>query len=57
MKEETVNDRKVTMTVSCPLSLFAWLKDTQRNISAFVIKAIEAAKKATVENAKQGGEQ
>ncbi len=45
MSEKDVVDRKVTMTVSCPLSLFAWLKETQRNISAFVVKAIEAAKK------------
>lgn len=35
---------KVTLTVSCPLDLFAWLKRNQRNVSAYVVQAIEAEK-------------
>jgi post-segregation antitoxin (ccd killing protein) len=35
-------ERKVTMTVSCPLELFSWLKETQRNMSVYVVRAIEA---------------
>ena len=36
--------RKVTMTISIPLSLYVWLKQSQRNCSAFVVQAIEAEK-------------
>jgi len=37
-------NRKVTMTVSCPLELYLWLKRPQRNVSAYVVQAIEALK-------------
>ncbi len=34
--------RKITMTISIPLPLYVWLKQTQRNASAYVVQAIEA---------------
>jgi len=33
--------RKTTVTFSAPLQLAAWLKRTQRNVSAFVVEAVE----------------
>ena len=32
--------RKTTVTFSAPLQLAAWLKRTQRNVSAFVVEAV-----------------
>jgi hypothetical protein len=43
-KEQVGMNTKVTMTVSCPLELHLWLKRTQRNVSAYVVQAIEALK-------------
>ena len=36
--------RKVTVTISCPLELYLWLRRTQRNMSAYVVRAVEDAK-------------
>lgn len=33
--------RKTTVTFSAPLQLAAWLKRTQRNVSAFIVEAIQ----------------
>ncbi len=33
--------RKTTVTFSAPLQLAAWLKRTQRNVSGFVVQAVE----------------
>jgi hypothetical protein len=32
---------KMTLTVSTPLPLYLWLKDSQRNVSRYVVQAIE----------------
>lgn len=32
---------KMTLTVSTPLPLYQWLKESQRNVSRFVVQAIE----------------
>ena len=42
MTEEMETTPKVTLTVSCPLDLYVWLKRTQRNVSAYVVQAIKA---------------
>ncbi len=42
MKRHVTKRPRVTLTVSCPLELFEWLKRTQRNTSAYVVAAIEA---------------
>lgn len=31
---------KMTLTISVPLDLFVWLKQTQRNCSAYVTQAV-----------------
>ena len=41
---QTETDRKVTVTISCPLELCLWLRRTQRNVSAYVVRAVEDAK-------------
>lgn len=33
--------RKVTVTISCPLELCLWLRRTQRNVSAYVVRAVQ----------------
>lgn len=37
-------DRKVTVTISCPLELYLWLRRTQRNVSAYVVRAVQETK-------------
>lgn len=37
--EDVLN--KTTLTISCPIDLFVWLKETQRNCSAYVVAAIQ----------------
>jgi hypothetical protein len=32
---------KMTLTVSTPLPLYLWLKESQRNVSRYVVQAIE----------------
>lgn len=32
---------KMTLTVSTPLPLYQWLKESQRNVSRYVVRAIE----------------
>jgi hypothetical protein len=32
---------KMTLTVSTPLPLYLWLKQSQRNVSRYVIEAVE----------------
>ncbi len=32
---------KMTLTVSTPLPLYQWLKQSQRNVSRYVIEAVE----------------
>lgn len=34
-------DFKTTITVSMPLPLYFWLKESQKNVSAFVVKSVE----------------
>lgn len=46
-------NRKVTMTVSCPLGLYLWLKQSQRNVSAYVVQATEAQRNSD-DNARGG---
>ncbi len=36
--------RRTTVTFSCPLQLAAWLKRTQRNVSGFVVQAVQEKK-------------
>ncbi len=45
MQDQTSIVPRVTLTVSCPLPLFIWLKQTQRNCSAFVVEAVLEKKK------------
>lgn len=45
MIEQVVKSPKVTLTVSCPLELYNWLKRTQRNVSSYIVQAIEAEKR------------
>lgn len=40
MKEITNIVHRMTLTVSCPLDLFVWLKRSQRNCSAYVVQAV-----------------
>jgi hypothetical protein len=40
MKEITDVVHRMTLTVSCPLDLFVWLKRSQRNCSAYVVQAV-----------------
>ena len=47
--------RRVPMTVSTPLELFVWLTRSQRNRSAYIVRAIEA-QKARDEAAARGEE-
>lgn len=42
---------KTTVTFSCPLALALWLKQTQRNCSAYIVKAVEAKRKQEAEEA------
>lgn len=44
MKSKVLKPRKVTLTVSCPPDLLDWLRLTQRNVSAYVVQAVEAAR-------------
>jgi hypothetical protein len=40
--EDVLN--KTTLTISCPINLFLWLKETQRNCSAYVVAAVQEKK-------------
>ena len=42
--------RKMTMTVSVPLELYVWLKRTQRNVSAYVVEAVENHKQSQTDS-------
>lgn len=44
---------RVTLTVSCPLELFVWLKKSQRNCSAYIVEAIEAKRQQEEEKAEK----
>ena len=44
MNDQLENQPKVTLTVSCPLPVYLWLKQSQRNVSAYVVEAIESMK-------------
>jgi hypothetical protein len=46
MQNFSVKRPKVTLTVSCPLDLYEWLKRTRRNVSGYVVEAIESMKTA-----------
>ncbi len=41
-----INDflHKTTLTISCPLDLYIWLKQTKRNCSAFIVEAVQEKK-------------
>lgn len=42
MKDISEMLHKTTLTISCPLELFVWLKKSQRNCSQYIVEAIEA---------------
>ena len=46
MNKKSNETPKLTLTISCPLDLYVWLKNSQRNVSHFVVKAIEDARRA-----------
>lgn len=47
---------KTTLTISCPLELFVWLKKSQRNCSAYIVEAIEARRQQEEETEVQVGQ-
>ena len=53
MKDISEMLHKTTLTISCPLELFVWLKQTQRNCSQYVVEAIEAKRQQEKERDEQ----
>jgi post-segregation antitoxin (ccd killing protein) len=54
MNDQTEKEPRVTLTVSCPLSVYTWLRQTQRNVSAFVVRAVEAERRRGEEVESEG---
>ena len=44
MKDISEMLHKTTLTISCPLDLYIWLKQTKRNCSAFIVEAVQEKK-------------
>lgn len=42
-KEEVLKSARVALTFSCPLPVYAWLKENQRNLSAYIVQAVKDA--------------
>ncbi len=53
MTQEALNGKKILLTVSCPPEIYAWLRKTQRNMSAYVVAAIEARREKEEERDEQ----
>ncbi len=42
-KDEVLKSARVVLTFSCPLPVYVWLKENQKNLSAYVVQAVEDA--------------
>ena len=42
-RNEVFAGARVVVTFSCPLPVYLWLKETQTNLSAYVVSAVEDA--------------
>lgn len=45
--------KNMTLTVSCPFEMYVWIKQTQRNCSAYVVQAVEEKRVRDAQEATQ----